>query len=125
MAKSRTAPVLAVPWGQPGDTAHPQGKVCLASHTLAAPSRTRGLPLPPPPRSGSQASPAPSQPSSHGNYTLHRPIHHGLAIFYQHLSPGNLTPAVTARCLQHPPSCYRAALIKGHSILSCSPVVTH
>lgn len=68
----------------------------LSIHTLAAPPCTPGLPLPPPPHSCSQASLAPSQPSSQGNYTLPKPIHHGLAIFYQHLSPDNLTPAVTA-----------------------------
>lgn len=61
MARSRTEPVLVVPRGQPQDTAQPQGKVCLASRTLAAPSCTRSLPLPPPPCSGSQVSPAPAQ----------------------------------------------------------------
>lgn len=87
MVKSRT--VLAVPQEQPGDMAHP--RLCSTS--------TQWQLHPAPPASlclCSQASPAPHQPSSHGNYTLPKPIHHGLAIFYQHLSPDNLTPAVTA-----------------------------
>ena len=91
MVKSRT--VLAVPREQPRDVAH---TTMLSIHTLAAPPCTPSLPLPPPPHSCSQASSAPSQPSSQGNYTLPKPIHHGLAIFYQHLSPDNLSPAVTA-----------------------------
>lgn len=87
MVKSRT--MLAVPREQPRDMAHPQ--LCSAStHWQLHPAHPASLSL------CSQASPAPSQPSSHGNYTLPKPIHHGLAIFYQHLSPDNLTPAVTA-----------------------------
>lgn len=84
MIRSRT--VLAVPQEQPGDMAPRSTSIRWQLH----PAHPASLCL------CSQASPAPSQPSSHGNYTLPKPIHHGLAIFYQHLSPDNLTPAVTA-----------------------------
>lgn len=87
MVKSRT--VLAVPQEQPRDMAHP--RLCSVSALWQLhPAHPASLCL------CSQVSPAPSRPSSHGNYTLPKPIHHGLAIFYQHLSPDNLTPAVTA-----------------------------
>lgn len=82
--------------GQEQDSAGSPGTwyTCDCAQNLHAGSSTPHTQ--PPSASCSQVSPAPSQPSSHGNYTLPKPIHHGLAIFYQHLSPDNLTPAVTA-----------------------------